>query len=42
MTEDRPAIRLHLIRQQAEHAIRRGEQLDPRTVLAMTRGEAKG
>ena len=42
MTEDRLALRLHHIRQQAEQAIRRGEQLDPRTVLAMTRGEARG
>lgn len=36
------ALRLHRIRQHANAAIRRGETLDPRTVLAMTRGEAKG
>lgn len=40
--EDRPALRLANIRRQAEHAIRHGETLDPRTVLAMARGEAKG
>lgn len=39
MTEDRLAMRLHRIRQQAEHAIRRGEQLDPRTILAICQGK---
>ena len=37
--EDRPALILHRIRRQAEAAIRRGEKLDPRTILAMVRGE---
>ena len=42
MTDTSLALRLHRIRQQADSAIRRGEKLAPRTVLAMTRGEAKG
>ena len=38
MTEDRLAIRLHLIRKEAERAIRNGQRLDPHLVHAMTAG----
>ena len=38
MTEDRLAIRLHLIRKEAERAIRNGQRLDPHPVHAMTAG----
>lgn len=41
MTEQRPAIRLHLIRREAERAIRNGQKLDPHLVHAMTTGTAK-
>lgn len=39
MTEDRLAIRLHHIRREAERAIRNGQKLDPRFVLAAALGE---
>lgn len=38
MTEDRLAMRLHLIRRQAERAIRDGKRLDPHLVRDMTVG----
>ena len=38
MTEDRLAMRLHLIRKEAERAIRDGKRLDPHLVRAMTTG----
>ena len=38
MTEDRLAIRLHLIREEAERAIRNGRRLDPHLVHAMSLG----
>ena len=38
MTEDRLAIRLHLIRKEPERAIRNGQRLDPHLVHAMTAG----
>ena len=38
MTEDRLAIRLHLIRKEAERAIRNGQRLDPHLVHAMAAG----
>ena len=41
MSEDRLAIRLHLIRKEAERAIRNGQRLDPHLVHAMTAGAAK-
>lgn len=40
--EDRLALRLEQIRRQCDHAIRRGEKLDPRLIRDMTTGEAKG
>lgn len=36
--EDRPALILHRIRHQAETAIRRGDTLNPRTILAICQG----
>lgn len=39
MSEDRLAIRLHLIRQEAERAIRAGNRLDPYLIRALTMGE---
>ena len=38
MSEDRLAIRLHLIRKEAERAIRNGQRLDPQLVHAMAVG----
>ena len=38
MTEDRLAMRLHLIRREAERAIRDGTRLDPHLVRDMTVG----
>ena len=38
MSEDRSAVRLHLIRKEAERAIRNGQRLDPHLVHAMTTG----
>ena len=39
MSEDRLAIRLHLIRKEAERAIRNGQRLDPHAIVALCRGE---
>lgn len=39
MTEDRLALRLKNIRDQAETAIRRGDKLDPHLIRSMTLGE---
>lgn len=41
MTEDRLALRLHLIRKEAERAIRNGTKMDPHLVHTMATG-AKG
>ena len=38
MTEDRLAMRLHLIRKEAERAIRNGTKLDPRLIHDMGMG----
>lgn len=38
MTEDRLALRLKSIREQAERAIQRGDKLDPHLIRAMTQG----
>ena len=38
MTEDRPALRLHAIRKEAERAIRDGRKLDPHLIHAMSQG----
>ena len=38
MSEDRLAIRLHLIRKEAERAIRNGRRLDPHLVHALAAG----
>ena len=39
MTEDRLALRLKNIRDQADRAIRNGQQLDPHLIRSMTLGE---
>lgn len=38
MAEDRPTIRLHLIRRETERAIRDGRKLDPHLIRAMSQG----
>ena len=38
MSEDRLAVRLHLIRKEAERAMRNGQRLDPHLVHALAAG----